>query len=167
MKVSSKIISGFLVLMLLAIVVVSNQISVIHQMQAVNRDLSEINIKSATIVLGMQRNADLLGDDSKKYFSGLDPLYERQTADLRNDFLEGLARLRQTARSDHEKVELAKLQEALDDFWAVFNQLKQQNKTWDLVEMPPDLTVAVNHLDAQSEVMLDAVTVAIKERVAS
>ena len=167
MKVSSKIIAGFLFLMLLGVLVVANQIKAIDQMQAVNRDLLEINVTTATTVLEILRQADLLADDSKKYFAGLDPSYEQQTAALRNDFIEDLVRLGQNARSEREQAELTKLREALDDFWLVFNERKQQNKTWDPDELPPDLTVAVNHLQAQSEVMLDAVSVAFKERVAT
>jgi two-component system sensor histidine kinase GlrK len=167
MKVSSKIISGFLVLMLLAIVVVANQLSAIHQMRAVNQELSEINVKSATTVLQMQKLADLLGEDSRKYFAGLDPLYAQQIADVRSDFLEDLARLRETARSGREQEGTTALAKALDDYWRVFNSLKEQNRSWDPDELPPDLTIAVNHLQAQAEIMLDAVQVAIKERVAS
>src|SRR5438093_1098678 len=166
MKVSSKTILGFLSIMLVAMVILGHQLSAIHQMQAVNRDLSEINVKSATTVLEMQKLAALLGEDSRKYFAGRDPIYDEQIAGFRNDFLEDLVRLRQTANSDREQAQLAKLREALDDYWLVFNRLKQQNKTWDPDELPPDLTLAVNHLEAQAEVMLDAVQVAIKERVA-
>src|SRR5689334_19592837 len=122
MKVSSKIILGFLVLMVLAILVAGNQLSAIHQMQAVNHDLSEINVKSATIVLEMEKLADLLGEDAKKYFSLSEPLqYERQLADVHDDFLEGLAGLRSNAKSEGEQKEIARLEEALDDFWGVFN----------------------------------------------
>ena len=168
MKVSSKIILGFLVLMVLAILVAGNQLSAIHQMQAVNHDLSEINVKSATIVLEMEKLADLLGEDAKKYFSLSEPLqYERQLTDVHDDFLEGLAGLRSNAKSEGEQKEIARLQEALDDFWGVFNRLKQQKQTWDPDQSPPDLTVAVNHLTTQTGLVLDAVEMAIKDRVAA
>ena len=166
MRVSSKIIAGFLALMLLAIIVVANQLMAIRQMQAVNHDLSEIDVnKSAITVLDMQRLADLLGDDSRKYFATLDSLYEQHTIRLRDEFSEDLGRLRQSASSEREQTQLAKVQEAFDDLWLEFNRLKQQNKSWD--ELPPDLAVAVNHFQAENEVMLDAVQVAIKERVAA
>src|SRR5262245_56312137 len=132
MKVSSKIILGFLVLMVLAGIVVVNQLSAIHQIRAANHDLSEINVKSATIVQEMQRYVDLFRDDSKKYFALNDPLtYERQIAGLRTDFLDDVARLRPTAKSEREQAELAKLEQALEDFWAIFNRLKKQKQTWD------------------------------------
>jgi two-component system sensor histidine kinase GlrK len=167
MKVSSKIISGFLVLMLLALVVLGHQLSAIHQMQAVNRELSEINLRSATTVVEMQRLADLLGEDAYKYFLLLDPQYDRQIGDLRNDFLQHLSLLRENAKSERERTEVTKLSAAVEQYWNVYNILKQQKKAWDPDEVPPDLTLAINHLEAQSEVMLDAVQVGIRERVAS
>src|SRR3954468_7545873 len=99
MKVSSKIISGFLTLMLLALVVLLNQLSVIHQMQAVNRDLSELNMNSATTVLKLKETADNLSEDSQKYLVGLGPSYGQQVLNLRQDFLETLTELRKTAHS--------------------------------------------------------------------
>src|SRR5688572_27436593 len=96
MRVSSKIFSGFLILMLLSVVILANQLSVIHQMQAVNQDLLSINVVSATNVLRMQKLTDLLEDDAKKYLVSLDPIYDRQIVDVRQEFLERLARLRTT-----------------------------------------------------------------------
>jgi signal transduction histidine kinase len=168
MKVYSKINSGFLVVMLLAMVVILIQLNAIRQMQGVNRDLSEINVKSAATVLELQRFADLLGDDSRKYFALIepDPVYESQIAELRRDFIDDLTRLSQRPLSPREQKELVRLREALDDYWLVFNRLKNHNQAFDPEQLPPDLTLAVNHLQARSEVMLDAVTTAIKERVA-
>jgi signal transduction histidine kinase len=168
MKVSSKIILGFLVLMVLGILVAANQLSAIHQMQAVNHDLSEINVKSATSVLEMQKLADLLVDDAKKYFALNDPLlYDGQIVGLRKDFLEALDQLSENAKSQREQTAIADLRTSLDDFWTVFNRLKQQKQTWDPEQAPPDLTVAVNHLTRQSELMLDAVEMSMKDRVAA
>src|SRR5262249_46791465 len=127
--------------------------------------LLKINVVSAATVLDLQRLADLISEYSQKYFGVLDPLYERKIVGFRNDFLEALGRLRQTASSEREQTETAKLREALDSYWLAFNRLKEQNKAWDPDDLPPDLTLAVNHLQAQAEVMLDAVQVAIKERV--
>ena len=48
MKVSSKINAGVLVLVLLALIVLANQLNVIHQMQRMNQELSDIDMKAAT-----------------------------------------------------------------------------------------------------------------------
>jgi len=165
MRVSSKIIAGFLAVMLLAIIVVANEMVAIRQLQAVNRDLGEINVNTATTILDMLKAGDLLTEDSRKYFAGLDSLYERLMLNSRDDYLEFLGRLRQTARSEREQAQIAKCREALDDLLLVFDRFKQQKRTWD--DLPADLIVAINHFQAQSEVLVDAVQVAINERVAT
>jgi len=167
MRVSSKIIAGFLALMLLAIIVVANELVVIRQLQGVNRDLGEINVNTATTILEMLKAGDILSEDLRKYFTALDPLYERLIFRGRDDYLENLGRLRQTAHSERVQAQIAKCREALDDLLLVFEKFKQQKTTWDLDQQPPDFIVAVNHFQAQSDVLVDAIQVSINERVAS
>ena len=107
-KVSTKIISGFLILMLLAIAVVAYELSVVYQMQAVNHELAGIDINAATTALDMEKLADLLKEDSEKYFGGLDPIYDRQTASYRDDFVEDLTKLEKTVRSESERAGTAR-----------------------------------------------------------
>src|SRR5437762_2755244 len=155
MRVSSKIISGFLILMLLTLAVLANQFAVIHQMQTVNRNVAEFNVTSATTVLRMKELATLLTDNTKRYFASPDPTYTALIDGFRKDFLEQLAELRKTARSQGERAETEKLSAALDDFWSAFNRLKEQKQSLDPDELPPDFTIAVNHLEAQTDVVLD------------
>src|SRR5262245_16766317 len=122
MKVSNKIISGFLVLTLLAIVVLGNQLTVIDTMHSVNRDLAESDIPNATIVLDMQNIVEGLNDDNKKYFFVSTEPYEKLIDGFRSDFLGDLAKLRETARSESEREVTQKLGEALDVYLEVFNR---------------------------------------------
>jgi len=55
----------------------------------------------------------------------------------------------------------------LDDLLLVFNQIKQQNKTFDNDRLPPDLILTVNHFDKQSKVLMETVQDSINERVAA
>src|SRR5215475_14989879 len=127
MKVSNKIISGFLIAMLLAILVLANQLRVVHQMQNVNRVISDIDVNAATTALETVKLAKDIRDDSKKYF-GVDPkAYEGQLTDDRTYFLEHIQQLDETARSDSEHAAITKLREALDAYVDVFNRLKEQN----------------------------------------
>jgi two-component system sensor histidine kinase GlrK len=168
MKVSSKIIAGFLILMLLGVIVLLNELNVIHQMQTVNQELSDINVYAATIVLDVQRRVDLIEDDTKKYLSSLDPLYYNLLADeLRNELLADLDHLRQKVNSEREHSAIVKLGEAFDSYWITFHRFKEQNKAWDPDDYPPDITLAINHLHGQAEILSDAVQVVSKERVAA
>src|SRR5215831_12979456 len=120
MKVSNKIISGFLVAMLLAIAVLANQLRVVHQMQNVNRVISDVDMNAARTALDMQKIADDITEDSKKYFAGLDDIYEQKLVEHRSDFLVAIAQLDKAALNDSERAAITKLREAVDCYWAAF-----------------------------------------------
>src|ERR1700722_18564563 len=166
MKVSRKIGSGFLVVLALALAVLVYQVTVINRMQRVNRDLSEINMNSATIVLHMQKLAGYLSEDSEKYFAiDHDPVYDRQIAGFHQDFLDGLAELRKTARSGKERESVENLAAALGAYWHAFNRVKQLGLPADSDSLPEDLLKAMDGLEDQSAAAYDTVNVAMKEQV--
>jgi signal transduction histidine kinase len=167
MKVSSKIVSGFLTLTVLALAVLVYQLSVINRMQDVNRDLSEINMNSATIALRMEKVAGLLSEDCKKYFIDLDQGYDRQIEDYHQDFLDDLVELSKTARSPGEHASAEKLTAALDGYWHAFNRAKQLRPPPESDRLPLDLLDAMDHLEAQSEAAYETVKVAMKDQVAA
>jgi two-component system sensor histidine kinase GlrK len=139
-------------------------------MQVVNHDVSEINVVSATTVLHMKELAGLLTENTKKFFVGLegpDPAYTALIEGFRNDFIEQLAELRKTVRSEGERAETEKLSSALEDYWKAFNRLKAQNQSFDPDDLPPDFIRAMYHLEDQTGVVLDAVQFSIKQQVAS
>jgi signal transduction histidine kinase len=167
MKVSSKIISGFLILMLLALAALAYQHTVINQVQKVNRDLSEINMNSATVGR-MVRIAGILNEDCKKYFGpDLDPVYDRQITGFHQDFLDYLAELRHTARSGAERAAAERLADALDGYWRAFNRVKQLRPPPHSASLPKDLISAMDDLDSQSKAIYDTVNVAVTEQVAA
>lgn len=168
MKVSNKIISGFLVVMLLAIAVLAYQLFVIHRMQNVNQMLSGIDVNAATTALETEKLAEDITDDSKRIFT-VDPTYEDQLTEDRTYFLEHINKLNETARIDSERAAITKLREALDAYVDVFNRLKEQDKVRDrdLDELPPDLTISLSHLQAESKLVFEAVKEAMKEQVAA
>jgi signal transduction histidine kinase len=166
MKVSSKINAGVLILMLVALLVLLYQLSVIHQMQTINRDVSEIDMNAASAVLGMEELAATIREDTLKYFATRDPIYDRQIEDLRQEFLDGLAVLQKTGRSDREKAETRNLANALENYRVVFDQLKNQKQDPDADYLPAGLMIAVDHLQAQTGNAYEAVKGSIKDQVA-
>jgi two-component system sensor histidine kinase GlrK len=169
MKVSNKIIAGFLVLTLLAVIVLGNQLRVIDTMQSVNNDLAEIDIPDATTVLDMENLVEVLNDDTKKYFFITTDPYADLIAASRNDFQKDLARLSQNTRSESEREVTQKLGDALDEYWQVFNRLKPQAGTFasDSNELPPELANALDHLAAQSGIAFETVKGSMKGQVAA
>src|ERR1051325_1113090 len=166
MKVSSKIIAGFLVLMLMALVVLANQLNVIHRMQSINHDLSEINMNAASAALRMEEVAGVIKEDSRKYFATGDPIYDQQIADLREEFQASLAGLQKNARSTRERAESEKLARALQDYSDAFNKTKREDHQSDADYLPVDVAISVDHLQAQTEITYEAVKGSIKEQVA-
>ena len=165
MKVSSKIIAGLLILMLVALVALANQLSVIHRMQAINREVSEINMNAASTALRTEELASIIDEDSRKFFATGDSIYDRQIADIRQEFLNNLATLEKTPRSDRERSETEKLGNALADYWDIFNRIKNQNRASDPDYLPADLTIAIEHLHAETELTYEAVKSSIKDQV--
>ncbi len=166
MKFSSKIIAGFLVLMLLAVIVLANQLNVIHRMQTINRELSDINMNAVSAALRMQEVAGVIKEDSRKYFATADPIYDQQITDLREEFQTSLAGLQKNARSDRERAETEKLASALENYWNLFNKTKKQDHQSDADYLPVDLAIAVDHLQAQTEIAYEAVKGSVKDQVA-
>ena len=165
MKVSSKIIAGFLILMLVGLVALANQLSVIHQMQAINHDLSEINMNLASTALRMQELASIVAEDSRKFLVTHDAIYERQIAEIRQEFLGKLEILEKTGRSKREIAENEKLRSALTNYWDVFNRIKRQGRVSNLDYLPADLSIAIDHLQAQTQVTFEAVKGSVKDQV--
>jgi len=167
MKVSSKIIAGFLILMLLAVIVAAYQRSIIHQMQAINRDISEIDMNAALTALRTQELAAEILEDSRKYFATEDPsIYDGQIGEVRQELLEGIAMLEKSGRSDRERAETQKLKDALADYWTVFNRVKVTSQNSEEGVVPADLRFVIDHLQAQTEIVYQTVKGSIKDQVA-
>jgi signal transduction histidine kinase len=168
MKVSSKIIAGFLILMLLAVIVTANQRSIIHQMQVINRNISEIDMNAALTALRTQELAAEIWEDSRKYFAATSDssIYDRRIGEDRQELLDDIAMLEKSGRSDVERAETKKLADALADYWTVFNRVKAQNQNPDDGAVPAELTFAIDHLQAQTGVVYEAVKGSIKDQVA-
>ena len=165
MKVSTKVICGLGILMLLAFAALGYQVSVIQQMQSINRDLSAINFQSAFITLNLSQLSATIKEFSQKYFVAYDPIYDRQLEEMRKEFGEDIHDLRKNVRTDRERMAVEQLSLAIDDYWQIFSHVKKENQGKELDYLPPSLTIAMDHLQAQAEVTYDAVKVSIRDEV--
>src|SRR5215831_4292350 len=94
MRVSTRIITGFAVLLILGAATAIYQISIIHRMQKINEDISQVNFEVAGIVQKMSQDLFDLEDYARKYFALKgDPLYEREMEDFRKGFAADLGSL--------------------------------------------------------------------------
>jgi signal transduction histidine kinase len=164
MKVSTRVICGLGILMILAFTALGYQVSVIHQMQSINRDLSAINFQSAFLTLNLTQLSRTIAEFSEKSFVSADP-YEPSLAEMRKEFGEDLDGLRKTVRTERERTAVENLSQAIDDYWRIFNRVKAENQGRELDSSPTELANAMDHLEAQTGVTYDAINVSIREEV--
>jgi signal transduction histidine kinase len=165
MRVSTKIISGFGILLGLAFIGLAYQVSVIHQMQSINRDLSAINLRSASSALRTMELAETLEEFSRKYFVAGDPIYERQLEGVRQEFLSNLMELRTTVRSERERSEVERMFLTFDEFSMQFARRKAQNQRWEADYLPNELASSLDRLKAQTHTTYDAVQISTSNEV--
>jgi two-component system sensor histidine kinase GlrK len=101
---------------------------------------------------------------SKKYF--VDPkIYEGQLEAVLGDFVDELAALKQTVRSEREREEVGRLESALDQYSLVLAREKKTPRPSVPGDLPPDLAEEIAELRGQTEVTSRAVELAIPEQV--
>jgi hypothetical protein len=164
MKVSAKTVSGIGLFFIIGLVLVVQQLSTLHQLLAMNRDLTESAMRSGPTVLRLEKISNELTDNSVKFLGTRYPEYEKVAEVERDDFLQDLARLQAEVSSDRERLEVTRLRDAFDNYWHVFGTLKQKQFAPEM--LPPDFTIARNHLFAQTDIMLDSIQLSVKEKVA-
>jgi two-component system sensor histidine kinase GlrK len=162
MRVSTRIILGLAILMLMVVFALAYQVSIIHEMQSINEDLSSTNFNATTSVLRLGQYAGFIKELTQKYF--VSPDYEPQLESYHRQFLDELLVLRNTVRTDEERDEVDRLSKTLDEYHHVWEQEKK-NRPADVNSFPYELTQAIQKLQAQTEVTSEAVQQAIPRQV--
>lgn len=104
MKIANKIGLGYAILILLIVAVFSYQLTLIHQMQAITRDLGGLNFQSALRSLQLLRDLEQVKEFTQKLFAtGGDPGYAGQLTEMRRSFSTSLDELQALALSPSEQ----------------------------------------------------------------
>src|SRR4051794_3484521 len=141
MRISAKISAGYATLIALFVAVLSYQISLVHQMQSLNRDLSSIDFRSAISSLQLVRDLDEVEEFSRKFFAtGGDPDYAAQLQSLRQVFSQHLQQVQALQISPTERREADEILRQ----WAEFAQISssQQEHYHDLKEEEAEAAIA-------------------------
>lgn len=162
MKVFTRVISGLGILMLLALAALAYQVSVIHQMQTINRDLAAVNFHAGSTALGLLEISRTIGEFSRKYFISADP-YGRELETYRSKFLDGIDELRKTVRTEKERAQVESLSKAFEDYLRTFNSVKTRYAGKEMAYLPPGLNIAIDHLEAQTDAMYNAIKASIHD----
>jgi two-component system sensor histidine kinase GlrK len=155
MKITTRIISGYGLLIAALVVLALYQIVTIRKMQSINHTLREINFKNATSCLDAQREIELLDEYAQKTFLLGDPDYADQLKLYQEDFETSLRQLQSSAASDEEKSEVRRLTEIWDAF-AVDLGLMLPNLPQLKGEWPQNLEEDLGRLRIQIESVSDA-----------
>ena len=102
MKVSTMIIAGYLVLILLTVAVLSYQVYTIQQLNDINGKLANANVSNALTSLYLKYHEGLIADGAVKYYGTRYPQYLDQFQTFGDLFEGDLKALRTNATSDSE-----------------------------------------------------------------
>jgi two-component system, NtrC family, sensor histidine kinase GlrK len=167
MRVSTKIITGFATVLLVALGALTYQVTIVHKMQSINKDLSQVNFEAATVVQHMVQQMLDLEENIKKYFvTNGDPIYVKELADLRAEVGVDLGKLQGKAHTPPEREAVKELSAAWSEFWRLFDEWKDRvNPDAGPVDFPAVLQDALDNVYDRTQATLAAVRVGIREQV--
>src|SRR5262245_55331403 len=105
MRVSNRIAGGFGVLILLTVVILWYQVSIIRQMNGINKDLADLNVgqvSEALTGLDLRGDQDLFEVAAGKFVVTQDPQYLGLLQDYAKVMEKDLTKLRTAATSEKE-----------------------------------------------------------------
>jgi two-component system sensor histidine kinase GlrK len=109
MKITTRIIAGYGLFIVILAALAIYQILTIRRMQSINDALSEVNFKGALSCLKALGDLDLVAEFTRKSFASEDPDYRAQLSEFQRNFEASLAELKAKASLDGERAEAEKL----------------------------------------------------------
>jgi signal transduction histidine kinase len=126
MKITTRIITGYGLFIVLLVGMVIYQILTINGMQSINRTLSEISFQTAHACLEALRDRDLVEEYTRKTLVTLaDPDYLKKLQESQVTFDTRLSEIKTYAKSDEELAEVKRLTQVWDAYMAEQKQLLQ------------------------------------------
>src|SRR5437868_814722 len=132
MKVSTRIVFGIGVLMVLGLLALVYQVHINQELQSVNHDLSAVNLLATHDVVRMEFFISVIDEFSRKYFLSDREHYGSDLEGWCRRFESYLSELQQMPLSDKERTDIAQVAEAWNDYrqqWAIEVQQNPQGQT--------------------------------------
>jgi signal transduction histidine kinase len=117
MKIATKIVLGYALLLLLMVVVLAYELSLFERMHEVNRNLADVKTRETDYSLQV-RDIEQVDDFTRRLYVTGDPEYSEQLKELRQGVSEGLAGIRHMSPAGGERAELERLSERWSGFVA-------------------------------------------------
>jgi len=136
MKISTKIILGYALLILLLVTSLVYELSLIRRMQSINRSLSNIKTRAAQYTL-YSRDIEQLGKNLARSYVTADPDYFDQVREMSKRLSEDLAKIQASVPTPGEQRQLENVKELWDRFSgtiadqeALFRMTPEQVEAW-------------------------------------
>lgn len=169
MKIGTKIAVGFAVLIALLLAVQIYQISIVHHMQRINAQQSEISFASALTALELLHHLEELDEFTQKYF--VDPGFGSQLAPRRADFADGLTQIRQLSLGPREREEVEHLVRVWGEFVLLFQQVEDTvgsgGPSRELGQILPSLLRYFAELKARTSILIQEARNSVANEVAA
>jgi signal transduction histidine kinase len=116
MKITTRIISGYGLLIAVLVGLVVYQVITIKRMQSINRTLSGINFQTSLACLQAIKDLDLVEEYTRKSFALADPDYLKRVPEFQKSFEASLSEIKSYAGSGEELAEMKRLAQLWDSF---------------------------------------------------
>jgi len=165
MKISTKIIFGYGVLIALMAGMLAYEIFAIHRMQSISRSLSGVNFRTTMFSFQLMRERDLVEEYTQKYFALGDPEYVDALQQFQSQFDATLREVKSSGRSTKEQQEIGRLDEEWRAFKEEFALERQKLTPGTFTDFPPGLEKRLEALRAKINVVYQATLAAIDSEV--
>jgi len=164
MKVTTKCVSGYGILIALMFGVLVYQITSINRLQLNFRSLERLDFKATLLSVDLMRARDLVEEFTKKSLISGDAEYISMSREYERDFGSILAKLAPLATSEKERTEVERLSRSWQRFLeAITQQRESQSKPEEAP--PPALIEDLEGLRVQTETVYAATQQAIESEI--
>jgi methyl-accepting chemotaxis protein len=165
MRITTKIISGYGILIAFMLGLLAFQVFTVHRMQSAITKLSDVNFQTADTALQMMRDLDLVDLFTQKSFASNDPGNTDRLREYRDFFEADLRKVESYGRTHQEHAEI----ERLSRFWSSFSdELARQRLAARLqgtLETPSVLVDLLAQLKDQTSSVYEAARAGIESEV--
>jgi hypothetical protein len=109
MRIATKIVGGYLILIGIMAALLVYQVRSIHRMQAAVTVLSTLDFRAGLLALQLMRDQDLIDFYARKYFVRGDPDFEQRLKESLDSFNSTLTELRSKGRPPGERDEIERV----------------------------------------------------------
>jgi signal transduction histidine kinase len=155
MKITTRIVSGFVLFVAVLAGLVIYQVITIYRMQAISKALSEINFQNALTCLKASSDLEYVEEFTRKSFGSADPQYAQQLEEYQNAFRSGLDELGTRFTSGEEQTELKRLSQQWDAYTVDLTLLRQDVQQKSSI-LPPNLQIDLENLKTQTSSVYQA-----------